>query len=208
MARYKIWNGTDDIYTLTGEVFTPEQWREQHKWLSIPGAKMIIAADSIFNGAVAMEFTQTKSTYKRIGASITDDMSDDEVLAAIEQYEDNPPITVASPTERIAAALEAQVMMSEDDVEEASTVADTNTNTNTTLQPVSTMRMRSVASPLSANVATVSTANAATTKSAGYDRAKHNYERGLWNTNIMKVAVKKGHITSDEYHDITGETYS
>jgi len=105
-ARYQIWNGTDDIYTPSGAKFTAEEWREKFLYMKIPGAKMIISS-GIINGGYAMEFTSTVAEYKRRGAEITDGMTDEEILAAIEAYEDNPP-GADEPTveERTAAALE------------------------------------------------------------------------------------------------------
>ena len=61
-----------------------------------------------------MEYGATVEHYRKSGAAITDLMTEDEVLAAIEEFEDNPPGTnEPGPEERIAAALEAQVLLSE-----------------------------------------------------------------------------------------------
>lgn len=106
MSRYQIWNMQDDIYTPSNEKFTAEQWIARYPWINIPGAKMIITT-GIINGGVAMEFEQTKKFYKEHGATITDDMTDEEVLAAIEDFENNPPGSgEPSVEERTAAALE------------------------------------------------------------------------------------------------------
>ncbi|MGI6194046.1 MAG: XkdX family protein [Eubacteriales bacterium] len=40
-----------------------------------------------------------------------------------------------------------------------------------------------------------------------YEIVKHNYERGLWNKTIVKLAVKKGVITPEQYKEITGDDY-
>lgn len=40
-----------------------------------------------------------------------------------------------------------------------------------------------------------------------YETIKRNYERGLWNKLQVKIAVKKGVITPEEYHEIVGEKY-
>jgi hypothetical protein len=34
---------------------------------------------------------------------------------------------------------------------------------------------------------------------------KKNYERGLWTSQMVALAVKKGVITAAEYEEITGE---
>lgn len=111
MARYQIWDGISDVYTPSGEKFTAEQWRNRHSWAKIPGAKMIISA-GVINGAVLMEFETAKDRYKNLGTNITDTMSDEEVLAAIEAYEDNPPEGEPTTEERTAAALEFLAMNS------------------------------------------------------------------------------------------------
>lgn len=111
MARYEIWDGTSDIYTPSGTKYTPEEWMEKYPWVTIPGAKMIITAGKI-NGGAAMEFDATRDAYKKMGAAITNGMTDQEVLAAIEDFEDNPPgANEPDNEERIAAAMEAQVLM-------------------------------------------------------------------------------------------------
>ena len=37
---------------------------------------------------------------------------------------------------------------------------------------------------------------------------KKNYEKGLWSKQMVKVAVKKGVITREEYKEITSEEYA
>ena len=38
-----------------------------------------------------------------------------------------------------------------------------------------------------------------------YKMIKKNYEKGLWSIQMVKVAVKKGVITKEEYKEITSE---
>lgn len=40
-----------------------------------------------------------------------------------------------------------------------------------------------------------------------YETIKRNYERGLWNKVMVRTAVRKGVITTEEYQEITGEVY-
>ena len=40
-----------------------------------------------------------------------------------------------------------------------------------------------------------------------YDMIKRNYDRGLWNKQMVAMAVKKGIITKEEYQEIVGEAY-
>ena len=40
-----------------------------------------------------------------------------------------------------------------------------------------------------------------------FEMVKNNYEKGLWNIQLVKIAVKKGVITTEEYKIITGFEY-
>lgn len=40
-----------------------------------------------------------------------------------------------------------------------------------------------------------------------FDRIKKNYDSRLWSKDMVKVAVKKGIITKEEYFAITNEEY-
>ena len=40
-----------------------------------------------------------------------------------------------------------------------------------------------------------------------YEMVKRNYERGLWSKQMVRMAVRKGVITAEQYAEITGETY-
>lgn len=37
---------------------------------------------------------------------------------------------------------------------------------------------------------------------------KSNFDKGLWSIAMVKVAVKKGVITREQYKEITGEEYA
>ena len=41
-----------------------------------------------------------------------------------------------------------------------------------------------------------------------YDTIKKNFERGLWNAQMVKTAVRKGVITQEQYKEITGVDYT
>jgi hypothetical protein len=120
MHRYQIWNKTDNIYTLAPDengkgVFTPEEWIAKYPWAAIPGMKCIIGGGQI-NGTVMIQFDQYVDMYRNV-LDFTD-MTDDEILAAIEDYEMNPPPPPEmppSPEERMAAALEYQMLMGGDE---------------------------------------------------------------------------------------------
>ena len=40
-----------------------------------------------------------------------------------------------------------------------------------------------------------------------YELIKRNYDRGLWTVLMMKMAVRKGLITAEQYKEITGQEY-
>lgn len=40
-----------------------------------------------------------------------------------------------------------------------------------------------------------------------YETIKKNFERGLWNVAMVRVAVRKGVITKAEFKEITGKDY-
>ena len=40
-----------------------------------------------------------------------------------------------------------------------------------------------------------------------FETIKKNFERGLWSAPMVKMAVKKGVITKEQYTEITGKEY-
>lgn len=40
-----------------------------------------------------------------------------------------------------------------------------------------------------------------------FETVKRNYERGLWNVQMVRLAVKKGVITREQFKEITGQEY-
>jgi hypothetical protein len=40
-----------------------------------------------------------------------------------------------------------------------------------------------------------------------FNTVKNNYDKGLWNVTLVKIAVRKGIITKEEYTEITGFVY-
>lgn len=40
-----------------------------------------------------------------------------------------------------------------------------------------------------------------------FETIKKNYDKGLWNKQMVAKAVEKGVITSQQYQEITGEAY-
>lgn len=40
-----------------------------------------------------------------------------------------------------------------------------------------------------------------------YDLVKRNYDRGLWTAQMVRLAVRKGVITKEQFKEITGKDY-
>ena len=118
MSRYAIWDKTSPVITPTGEVFTAEEWISKHPVAEISTIKIVCAGGEI-NGAFFGTFGSMKDTYAQMGCDFSSCETDQDVLDAIAAYEDylNTPSDEPSVDERIAAALEAQVLMSMPDGE-------------------------------------------------------------------------------------------
>lgn len=41
-----------------------------------------------------------------------------------------------------------------------------------------------------------------------FQTIKKNYDRGLWSAAMVKMAVRKGVITREQYTEITGKAYA
>lgn len=41
-----------------------------------------------------------------------------------------------------------------------------------------------------------------------FDKIKYYYDAGLWSKPMVKMAVKKGIISKEQYTEITGDEYS
>lgn len=40
-----------------------------------------------------------------------------------------------------------------------------------------------------------------------FEKIKYNYDAGLWSKPMVKMAVRKGVITKEQYKEIVGEDY-
>ncbi len=114
--RYELWDKQKTLYAPDGSEWTKERIEEQYVWVKNPEAKVIVTK-GVISMAVFMEYETTKDSYKRLGLPITDGMSPEEVLEAIEYHEDHPDVQI-SLDERTAAALEALVMLGMPDITE------------------------------------------------------------------------------------------
>lgn len=133
MKKYAIWNKQDSIITPIGEVLTPEQWIERYPIAGVSSITVICAAGEI-NGGFFGTLGQMVDMYTKMGCDFSDCITDQEKLDAIEAFEDEMEAKAKadaeakaneiSTEERIAAALEAQVLMSMPD-EETETTEET-----------------------------------------------------------------------------------
>lgn len=126
MSKYKIWDKKSNVYTPIGEELTPEMWIARNGWINIPTAVPIVAG-GIINGAYSGELSQMKDMCEARGAVFEENLTDEELLLAIEQFEverntpdpsyvSNEELTATS-LASIAASMEYQNMMTLEDVE-------------------------------------------------------------------------------------------
>lgn len=126
MKKYAIWNKVDPIITPIGEVLTAEQWIQRYPVAGVPSITVICAAGEI-NGAFFGTLGQMVDLYEKQGCDFSACETPEDKLAAIEAFEDAKEAEAKaaaeaakneiSTDERIAAALEAQVLMSMPDEE-------------------------------------------------------------------------------------------
>ena len=111
--RYAIWNKQDPIITPVGEVLSAAQWVERYPVAGIPSITVVCAAGEV-NGGFFGTLGQMEQLYAAQGCDLSACATAEEKLAAIEAFEDalNAPSTEPTADERIAAALEYQVMAS------------------------------------------------------------------------------------------------
>ena len=113
MKRYAIWNKVDPILTPVGEVLSPEKWIERYPIAGVESITVVCAAGEI-NGAFFGTLGQMVQMFEGMGADFSACETAEDKLAVIEAFEDAMNAPAAEPTaeERIAAALEYQVMAS------------------------------------------------------------------------------------------------
>ena len=118
MKRYAIWNKSDPIITPIGEVLSAEKWVERYPVAGVETITVVCAAGEI-NGAFFGTLGQMVQMYEAQGADFSACTTAEEKLAVIEAFEDamNAPSDEPTTDERIAAALEYQVMASLPDEE-------------------------------------------------------------------------------------------
>ena len=116
MKRYAIWDKVSPIITPIMEVLTPDQWKERYPAAALDHITVICAAGEI-NGGFYGTLGQMVEMYTNMGCDFSNCFTAEDKLAAIEAFEDakeaeaKAAANAVSTDERIAAALEAQVMM-------------------------------------------------------------------------------------------------
>ena len=113
MKRYAIWDKQSPVIVPTGKVFTAEQWKEKYPVAALESITVVCAAGEI-NGGFFGTLGQLEQIYGEQGADFSACRTPEDKLAVIEAFEDalNTPSDEPSAEERIAAALEYQVMAS------------------------------------------------------------------------------------------------
>ena len=108
MKRYAIWNKKDPIITPIGEVLTAQQWIDRYPVAGLETITVICSAGEI-NGGFFGTLGQMKQMYEAQGADFSACTTNEEILEAIEAWEDYVPEASTEPTaeERTATALEA-----------------------------------------------------------------------------------------------------
>ena len=111
--RYAIWDKKSPVITPSGKVFTAEQWIDRYPVAALDSVTVVCAAGEV-NGAFVGTLGQMVQMYEERGADFSACTTAEEKLEAIEAFDANQRASVPEPTaeERIAAALEYQVMAS------------------------------------------------------------------------------------------------
>lgn len=117
--RYAIWDKKSPVIVPTGKVYTAEQWKEKYPVAALEQITVVCSAGEI-NGGIFDTLGNMVQRFEANGCDFSACTTAEEKLAAIEAFEDamNAPSTEPSTDERIAAALEYQVMASLPDAEE------------------------------------------------------------------------------------------
>ena len=113
LKRYAIWDKQSPVIVPTGKVFTAAQWKEKYPVAELDSIAVVCAAGEV-NGGFFGTLGQMEQMYAAQGCDFSACETAEEKLEAIEAFEDalNAPSTEPTTDERIAAALEYQVMAS------------------------------------------------------------------------------------------------
>ena len=113
MTRYAIFDNFINIITPVGEVLSAQDWKNRYPVANLDSITIVCGAGEI-NGSFFGTLGQMKDMYAAQGCDFSECTTNEEILQKIEDFEDelNTPSTEPSTNERIAAALEYQVMAS------------------------------------------------------------------------------------------------
>ena len=113
MKRYAIWDKVSPIITPVGEVLSAQDWKDRYPVANLDSITIVCGSGEI-NGSFFGTLGQMKDMYASQGCDFSTCTTNEEILQKIEDFEDemNQPSTEPSTDERIAAALEYQVMAS------------------------------------------------------------------------------------------------
>ena len=113
LKRYAIWDKQSPVIVPTGKVYTAAQWKEKYPVAELDSIAVVCAAGEV-NGGFFGTLGQMEQMYAAQGCDFSACTTNEEKLEAIEAFEDalNAPSDEPTTDERIAAALEYQVMAS------------------------------------------------------------------------------------------------
>lgn len=108
MKRYAIWDKKTHVITPVGEVLTAKQWIERYPVAGVDSITVVCAAGEV-NGGFFGTLGQMKQMFEAHGCDFSACTTNEEILQAIEDFEDamNAPSNEPTTEERQAAALEA-----------------------------------------------------------------------------------------------------
>lgn len=124
MKRYAIWDKVSPIITPIGEVLSAAQWMERYPVAALDDITVVCSAGEV-NGGFFGTLWQMKHICENDGCDFSKCITNEDILEAIEAFEDAKDIPVgvsneeitASALASIAASLEYQNMMTLEDAE-------------------------------------------------------------------------------------------
>lgn len=113
MKRYAIWDKKSPVIVPTGKIYTAAEWMDKYPAAALDSITVVCSAGEI-NGGFFGTLGQMVQMYTAQGADFSACAADEDKLAVIEAFEEamNAPDTTPTAEERIAAALEYQVLAS------------------------------------------------------------------------------------------------
>lgn len=118
--RYVIWDEVSDVYCPNGEKVSAEDWLDRYP-IGRLETEYLVVSGAAYNGGFCMPYSDMVDIFERAGCDFSGCTEMQDFLDAIETFEDErnaESSDTVTAEERIAAALEAQVMMSMPDEEE------------------------------------------------------------------------------------------